>query len=86
MSKKLSPEELSDISKSKSEHDSILFDIGQLTVDIEELQSKLNSMVEDKNAYVQTYKTVLLRHNELALRLVDKYGTGQINLETGEII
>lgn len=83
---KLSTEELSDISKSKQEYDSLLFNIGQLTIDIDELQSKLDSLIQDKNAYIQTYKTVLIRHNQLASRLVDKYGTGQINLETGEII
>lgn len=86
MSKKLSSEDLLSITESKQEYDSLLFTIGQLTVDIDELQSKLEALIQDKNDHIQTYKTVLLRHNTLAKRLVDKYGEGQINLETGEII
>lgn len=76
--KKLTTEELENIKSIKREYSNLALSLGEIELSI----SNLN---KDKQIYLDNYKQLNERDVELAKILNEKYGTGTINLETGEI-
>lgn len=85
MSIYLTQEELSELRLHKQEYDDIISNLGIITVNIEELNNKLASFNQEKINYLNAYNTILERNNKIGSVLMEKYGSGQINIETGEI-
>jgi len=71
MSKQLQPEELQQVKDIRKLYADIAFELGNI-----ELQ---------KRNLLKQYDNVVLSEQALANTLNEKYGTGKINLETGEI-
>lgn len=69
--KKLSEEDLQSVRSIKREYDSIAFALGD--------------MVIQKSRLLEQQRLLSEKENELAKVLNDKYGAGNINIETGEI-
>lgn len=82
---KLSQEEIDNLVQLKQDYSSIIYSLGDITAQIDEIESKLLALRGEQQDYLNTYKVLVERDKSLAKSLTDKYGTGKINLETGEI-
>lgn len=82
---KLSEKELFDLVQLKRDYDTLVYNIGTISLETEDINIKLSSLLEEKSSYMSTYRIVFQKYEELVKGLTDKYGTGQINLQTGEI-
>ena len=75
--KKLSQEELQQLKDFQIENDNLIFNLGQINFQSALLEGKRNEVLE-KLAQLQE------KSNTLAKELQEKYGDGNIDLETGE--
>jgi hypothetical protein len=69
---KLSEKELNQLQKFQESQNQIIFGLGQLNIQKLELEEQ--------------YKNIVYSQNELAKKLEEKYGEGQINTTTGEFV
>jgi len=74
----LTPEELHELRTVVSQFEQAVFNIGQVTLDIEALKSERKTFLE------QSEKALNVRL-ELQEKLEAKYGKGKLNIETGDI-
>jgi uncharacterized protein (DUF3084 family) len=77
--KKLSKEELDNLKKIQSDSSNLIFNLGQVDMQRSLLEAQRDEIL-NKLADLQG------EQNTLARELQDKYGEGNINLETGEFI
>jgi len=76
--KKLSEEELQQLRDFQGQDNQIIFALGQLT-----LRDVLRE--EQKESLIKDYKALMARQETLGRDLQEKYGEGNIDLDTGEI-
>ena len=60
-------------------------DLGEKDLEIFELEEKLKELESEKKLSLSDYINLKARNEELTTKLIDKYGEGKINLETGKI-
>ena len=71
VTKKLTAEELQAVKNLKQEYTNLAYALGDI-----ELR---------KNELLDTQKDILIREKQIAKQLQEKYGTGSIDLDTGEV-
>ena len=76
--KKISDEELQLVKNLQTESSRLTQDLGQLHTD----SVILNARIKDTEAKVVT---IFNESNKLSSEIIAKYGTGTLNIETGEI-
>jgi hypothetical protein len=76
--KKLTDEEIQKINDLQLKQNALVTELGQVNL------AKLN-LEERENKAREFYGELLVEEITLSKELTDKYGAGQINLETGEI-
>jgi hypothetical protein len=76
---KLTPEELKNLQEYQIENNEIIAGLGTIELTIDDLQSQKTQLLE-------SFKKLQTQQNQSAKELQAKYGDGNINLETGEII
>lgn len=74
---KLTNEELESLKESRSKSDNITLSLGQIEIQKAMLESQKGSILKELSELQET-------QNTLAKELQDKYGIGNIDLETGE--
>lgn len=79
MNNKLTESELKQLKEIHSKYNGSLFDLGQLELQFAVLEGK-------KNEILSLIADLQSDQNKLAKDLQSKYGEGEINLNTGEII
>lgn len=74
----LTPEELQEFKNIHQEYQNALFNVGLITIDLENLTKEKNRLVEE---------IIKINDNRLEIvkKLGDKYGDRQVNLETGAL-
>jgi hypothetical protein len=82
---KISEKELEDLKELNSKYSSLLMDIGECMIYLEELRQKVKKAEEDRNTLLNDYQTIKNKSEEFTKTLIDKYGQGRISLETGKI-
>jgi hypothetical protein len=81
----LTPEELKSIKDLQSSYNQVIFEIGATEAQLIAIQDQMLKLVEEKKNLVSDLKTIEKKESELIASLQEKYGTGNINIETGEI-
>ena len=81
----LTPEELKSIKDLQSSYNQAIFEIGAAEAQLIAIQDQMLKLVEEKKNLVSDLKTIEKKESELITSLQEKYGTGSINIETGEI-
>jgi len=76
--KKLTPEELESVRTIKQEYSNLSFSLGEL-----ELQK--NNIEKEKQDLLNQHNKLVEKEVAVAKSLTEKYGTGSINIDTGEI-
>jgi hypothetical protein len=81
----LTTEELQSIKDLQSKYNQTIFEIGIAEAQRIALQEQIEKLVENKKQLVNDLATIEQKESELTNSLQEKYGTGSINPETGEI-
>ena len=76
--KQLTPEELGLLQKTVGEYEQASFNVGQFTLEIENMKSERRTWIEKANQ-------ALSNREKIQEELQAKYGLGKLNINTGEI-
>ena len=79
----ITKEELEEISVLRNKLATVVSDAGQLTLQIQLLQSDIVELNEKLSEQTKLFKGLLEEEQVLIKGLSEKYGAGQINFETG---
>jgi hypothetical protein len=80
----LTKEELDEINALRDKLATVVSTSGQLSLQIQLLNADIVGLNLQLNEEAKTFKTLLEEEQTLIKRLSDKYGTGQIDFDTGE--
>ncbi len=81
----LTQEELQSIKELQSKYNQTLFEIGVAEAQRLALLSQTEKLENDKKGLLKDLESIEQKENELVKSLQEKYGTGSINPETGEV-
>jgi len=81
----LTQEELQSVKELQSKYNQTLFEIGVAEAQRLALLEQVEKRESDKKALLNDLATIEQKENELVKSLQEKYGTGNINPDTGEI-
>lgn len=81
----LTQEELQSINDLQSKYNQTLFEIGVAEAQRLALYDQVEKLESNKKALLGDLASIEQKENELVKSLQEKYGTGSINPETGEI-
>ena len=84
--KQLSPEEVKSIKDLQTKYNKTILELGSIESQIISLKKQLKIFEEEKSNVVSDLDKISEIEKELINALQEKYGTGNINIETGEII
>ena len=83
--KKLTEEEIAQIKELQSQYNKFVFELGSIEAQLAEMANHKTFMDAEKANVLGDIKTLTTKEKELLTSLQDKYGVGNINIETGEI-
>lgn len=76
--KQITPEELAALQKSVGEYEQASFNVGQYTLEIE-------NMKKERRVWLEKAEQALASRETIQADLQAKYGLGKLNINTGEI-
>lgn len=82
---KLLPEELQSIKDLQSRYNQTIFEIGAAQAQLMAFQEQIAKLDESKKHLLSDLKSIEQKETELVKSLQEKYGEGNINIETGDI-
>jgi len=82
---KLTQEEIQQIKELQQKYDQTVFELGSLEAQIIVLNAQIDKINEEKRNLVSDLNTVGKKESELIKTLQEKYGIGNLDIETGEI-
>lgn len=83
--KQLTQEELQELKELNNRYSTVVSYLGETEIFVAGLQEQLNKALEDKKGFLSDFQSLKEKSNELYTKLTEKYGSGKINLDTGEI-
>jgi chromosome segregation ATPase len=83
--KKLTAEELQTIQELQKQYNQFVFELGSIEAQLQGLHHQKSLLEKEKDGVMSDIKTLGEKERELVTTLQEKYGTGNINPQTGEI-
>ena len=83
--KQLTPEELQQIQEMQQQYNKFVFELGNVEAQLQGLLQQKVVLETEKEGIVSDIKTLGEKERVLIRDLQEKYGTGNINPQTGEI-
>jgi hypothetical protein len=83
--KKLNEEEIEQIKELQTQYNKFVFELGSIEAQLAEMANHKIFMDSEKSNILGDIKTLTVKEKELLASLQEKYGVGNINIETGEI-
>jgi hypothetical protein len=83
--KKLTEEEIAQIKEMQSQYNKFVFELGSMEAQLAEVKFHQTNIETEKSNILSDIKKLGEREKELLTTLQEKYGVGNINIETGEI-
>ena len=83
--KKLTEEEIKQIKEMQAQYNKFVFELGSMESQLAEISSHKIAIETEKSNILSDIKKLGERERELLATLQEKYGVGNINIETGEI-
>ena len=83
--KKLTAEELQSISELQTQYNKFVFELGSIEAQLQSLLQQKSLIETEKDGILSDIKTLGAKEKEIVSTLQEKYGTGNINPQTGEI-
>lgn len=84
--KQLTTEELQQIKDMQQQYNKFVFELGSIEAQLQNILLTKDAIETDKSSTLEDIKKLSEREKELINTLQAKYGAGNINIETGEII
>lgn len=81
----LTQDEVQQIKDLQSKYNQTIFEIGVVEAQSVALKEQIEKLYDNKKMLVSDLKTIEQKESELVKSLQEKYGQGNINIETGEI-
>jgi len=81
----LTQEEIQQIKELQTKYNQTILEIGASEAQLIIFQENIEKLTEAKKGLVSDLKTIEQKESELVKSLQEKYGQGNINIETGEI-
>jgi conjugal transfer/entry exclusion protein len=85
LKKQLTPEEINQIKELQTQYNKFVFDLGSIEAQLQTLYRTGEALETEKSNVITDINKLGEREKELVDSLQAKYGTGNINIETGEI-
>ena len=82
---KLTKEELKEFKEINAVYQQAIFDLGIVSINLNEIEQKLNDLKGEKIDLINHIKVVTEKQQEMGVKLGEKYGDKQVDLETGEL-
>jgi uncharacterized coiled-coil DUF342 family protein len=83
--KNLSEQELEEIKSVQTKYREYTMQVGELTTRIEDHREVIDGLSREKEVLRKALSELRKEDTALTNRLTEKYGSGKINIETGEI-
>lgn len=83
--KKLTTEELQQIKDMQQQYNKFVFELGSIEAQLQNVLATKTLIETEKTNVLEDIKKLGEREKELVNGLQEKYGTGNIDIETGEI-
>jgi len=83
--KKLTEEEIVKIKEMQQQYNKFVFELGSIEAQLSEMANHKNIIEAEKANVLNDIKSLTTREKDLLTSLQEKYGVGNINIETGEI-
>jgi hypothetical protein len=80
----IAKEDLDEINTLRNKLATVVSESGQISLQIQLLTSEVETLTVQLKEQTKTFKSLLDDEQTLIKRLSDKYGTGQIDFDTGE--
>jgi hypothetical protein len=82
---KLTKEELQEFKEVNADYQKAVFDLGILEIDITNAKQTLDNLNGSKIDLIDHLQQVTTKQQEMSVKLGEKYGDKQVDLETGEL-
>jgi oligoribonuclease NrnB/cAMP/cGMP phosphodiesterase (DHH superfamily) len=82
----LTPEELQSIKDLQSKYNQTIFEIGASEAQLIAFRQGIDKLEKAKDGLISDLATIEQKESELVKSLQEKYGQGEIDIETGNII
>ena len=82
----ITQEEKDFVQKLQETYSEVTVKLGQVQMEIHDLETTLNELNELKKGILNQYTDARKSEQDFINSLSDKYGTGSLNLETGEFV
>ena len=84
--KQLLPEELQSIQDLQTQYNKFVFELGSIEAQLQALLQQKALIETEKEGIISDLRTLGDKEKEIVTTLQEKYGTGNINPQTGEIV
>jgi hypothetical protein len=83
--KTLTPEEVDNLKDLNKQFGKVLNSIGEIEIKLQLIKQKEEELKEEKKYLMADYETLRKKETEVSKLLLDKYGEGKIDIESGKI-
>jgi len=83
--KELTKEELESLKEVNTRYNNLLVSVGELEISLEDANARVTAIKAEKVNLMADYSSLKTKSEELSNKLVEKYGPGRIDIETGKI-
>ena len=84
--KKLDEQDIKKLTELRQKSQEKIMQFGEIEMEIIFLEGRIDEMLKMKETFKQELKTMQEEERNISKDLEDKYGRGNLNLETGEFI
>jgi hypothetical protein len=82
----IEPDHLNQINQLREASTDLIYELGQIEMELIATNQRLDDLNAAKVAAISEYKQLQKRETDLVKSLTDKYGTGTLNIESGEFV
>lgn len=82
----IQPEHLTEINLIREQSTELVYRLGQIEMELIAANQRLDELQKAKVAAVSEYKQLQTKEADLVKTLTEKYGTGTLNIDSGEFI
>lgn len=83
--KMLNAQEINSLKDLNKKFGNTLNSLGDIEIKLNLLKQKEAELLKDKEGYLSDYSTLRIQETEITTQLLEKYGEGKIDIESGKI-
>ena len=83
--KMLNTQEINSLKDLNKKFGNTLNSLGDIEIKLNLLKQKEAELLKDKEGYLSDYSTLRIQETEITTQLLEKYGEGKIDIESGKI-